>query len=210
MSYTLLVKKLYLDGKKIVGGTTIREYCRKLNMDYGPAIGYLLRLKYAHRILRGIFYLPTIEERESKRIDINLFDAVAEALKIKGVKNWYFGLETALKMNNLTHEFFTTEMVVNDTISRPKPISLLGYKVRFLKAKANLFRFGIIRKRWKISDREKTVLDIIYFSKYAGLTGREVEKMVAGLINLSSKRKLRKYAKYYNKRMERFIHEKIN
>ncbi len=211
MTYALLVKKLYLDEIKIITSATIKDYCKKLHLNYYSAIGYLIHWKYVHRILKGIFYLPGIEERKSKRIDINYVDAIAKALKIKKVHNWYFGLETALKFNHLTHEFFTTDFIVNDTIFRAKPIMVLGHKIKFIKLKKKLFTFGIIHTKGNFSDPEKTVLDLIYLSKYAGLTEEEANAKVSDLIKSCSREKLKRYAKNYNQTIQQFIeNEKSN
>lgn len=209
MSYALLIKKLYLNEKKIITSDSLKIDCKKLHLDYYSAIGYLLRMKYVHRILKGIFYLPGIEERKMKRIDINYMDTLAEALNIKKVNNWYFGLETALKLNNLTHEFFTTDFIVNDTLFRAKPIIVLGHKIKFIKLKKNLFTFGIIHTKWKVSDPEKTVLDMLYLSKNAGLSDKEALAKISDLTISCSKRKLKKYARNYNHTLELLVeHEK--
>lgn len=211
MSYALLIKKLYLNEKKIITSDSLKIDCKKLHLDYYSAIGYLTRMKYVHRILKGIFYLPGIEERKMKRIDINYMDALAAALKIKKVKNWYFGLETALKINNLTHEFFTTDFIVSDTLFRAKPITVLGHKIKFIKLKKNLFTFGIIHTKWNLSDPEKTVLDMLYLSKNAGLTDKEALIKISNLMKSCSKIKLKEYAQKYNGRIRQLVeNEKSN
>ena len=116
MTYKLLTRKLYLDEKKFIESDLIRDYCEKLGMDYYPSIRYLTHHKYLIRILRGIFYRPSVEERKFNKLDVNYLYAINEALKIKNVKNRYFGLETAIKLNNMTHEYFITDYVVNDKI----------------------------------------------------------------------------------------------
>lgn len=74
------------------------------------------------------------------------YEALAEALRIKGITNWYFGLETALKINGPTHEFFVMDYVLTDTISRTRPISILDNKMMFVKVKPKLFTFSIKKK----------------------------------------------------------------
>lgn len=206
MSYKLLLKKLYMEDKRIITDGLLREYCSKIKMDYYEVIRYLIRNKYVHRILKGIFYFPSIEERKSKSININHREAISEALKIKEV-NWYFGLETALKLNNLTHEFFVTDYVISDSIFRAKPIKIFGHNVRFIKLKKSLFSFGIIKKELNFSNPEKTLLDIVYLSKYEGLNDREIKMRVADLIEYCSKDKLLKYSIKYKKSVEFFVRE---
>ena len=209
MTYALIRTKLYLDGKKIVTSNILRNYCKKLNISYNDTIRYLIRYKYLYRIFRGIFYVPNIEERKFKRLEINYLDAIVEALKIKGVKNWYFGLNTALKLNAITHEFYTLDYVINDTIFRAKPITILGHKIKFIKLKKELFSFGITKNKINFSDMEKTVLDIVYLSFYDGLNDNEVKIKIADIMKKCSKSKILKYASHYNKNTYKFVEDTL-
>jgi predicted transcriptional regulator of viral defense system len=209
MSVPLLIKKLYLDERNIVTRDILKAYCTRLRLRYNSTIRYLISNKYLHRILRGIFYLPSIEERKLGRLDINYMDAIARALTIKGVKNWYFGLETAMRLNALTHEFFTTDFVVSDTLFRARAITILGHKVKFTTLKKSLFGFGIIKKRVRFSSPEKTVLDIIYLSRYNGLADREIENRIGNAAAHCAKNTLLTYAKKYNTATELFVRERL-
>ncbi|MEN6379813.1 MAG: hypothetical protein ABFD15_09585 [Methanofastidiosum sp.] len=208
MNYALLVKKLNTEDKRYISSELIKKYSNSLDIPYFDAIVYLTRNKYLYTILRGIFYNPTIEERKLKRINVNHMEAISEALFKKGVTNWYFGLESALKMNNLTHEFYTLDTIINDKIFRKNPITVLGNKIRFIKVKSDIFGFGIIdSKKYKYSDKEKTVLDLIYLGKYNGKTDEEIKDRVSTFIPFCSHVKLLDYSKKYNKSVERFIEE---
>ena len=125
MTLKLIVEKLARDNKKFILAEEIKDYCRKLSLKYIPTIKYLIRNKYIARVFRGIFYIYSIEERKLGKSEMNSFEILKEALKLKGVKNWYFGLETGLKFNNLTHEYFTIDYVLNDKIFRAKPIIVM-------------------------------------------------------------------------------------
>jgi len=206
MSYKILTKKLYLTEEKIISRDLVRDYCKKLKLDYKIAIIYLLNNRYLYRILRGIFYKPSIEERKLKKIDIDYKEAIAAALKIKGIKNWYFGLETALKLNNYTHEYFTIDFIINDTIYRVKPLEIFGHKIKFSKLKKGLFKFGI---KNHVSEIEKTVLDIIYLSKYGGFSDKEINNKIVDLIGYCSETKLLEYSENYNKNIVSFVEKLI-
>lgn len=205
MTLRLLLKKMYLDEKKIVTANILKAYCKDLALDYYATIRYLIRNKYLHRILRGIFYFPGVEERKLNRIDIGYLDALAMALRIKGVKNWYLGLETAAKMNAMTHEFITIEYIMNDALFRARVIKVLGHNIKFVKLKKNLFGFGIIAKTIRYSDPEKTVLDMIYLSRYRGMSISEIKIKIADFLKYCSPKKLLAYAKHYNKTTELFV-----
>ncbi len=135
-------------------------------------------------------------------------EAISEALDRKGVKNWYFGLESALKMNNLTHEFYTLDTIINDRIFRKNPITVMENKVRFIKVKSSIFGFGTVDlKNYSYSDKEKTVLDLIYLDKYNGKTDEEIRDRISAFIRFCSHPKLVEYSKKYNKTVEKFIEE---
>ena len=200
MTLKLIVEKLARDNKKFILSNEIKDYCRKLSLDYLPTIKYLLRNKYLARLFRGIFYIYSIEERKLGKSEMNYFKILKEALKIKGVKNWYFGLETGLKFNNLTHEYFTIDYVINDKIFRAKPIIIMGRKVKFYRLSRKMFVFGIIKNSINYSDSEKTLLDLLYLKHY---TKEEFEEIAEEL----SKIKLLKYVKNYNKRAINIVKE---
>jgi len=194
MTLKLIAEKLARDNKKFILSDEIKDYCRKLSLDYLPTIKYLLRNKYLARVFRGIFYVYSIAERKLGKSEMNSFEILKEALKIKGVKNWYFGLETGLKFNNLTHEYFTIDYVINDKIFRAKSMIIMGRKIKFYRLSSKMFLFGIIKKNINYSDSEKTLLDLLYLRHY---TKEEFEEIAEEL----SKTRLLKYAKNYNKRV---------
>jgi len=206
MTYKLLIRKLYLDKEDFIVASTLRKYCKKIKLNYYTAIGYLLTNKYLIRILRGIFYMPSIEERKLKKININYMDAIARSLELKGIKNWYFGLETSIKLNNLTHEYFITDYIINDVLFRPKPIEIMGHKIKFIKLKKSLFGFGIIKNnKINFSENEKTLLDFIYLYKYKGLSIKDIKNRISELTKHCSAKKTIIYSKKYNKKVAEFV-----
>jgi hypothetical protein len=205
MSFPLLIRKLHLEKNKIVKDDLLREYCKLLEMDYHKVITYLVNNKYLIRILRGIFYIKSADERKYDKCDIYYLDALKEALKIKGVDNWYLGLESAIKRNNLTHEFFVVDYILNDTIFRAKTITVMGHKVKFIKLKPELCSFGINEGKFPYSDVEKTLLDFIYLMKYKGFEDSLIKSKLIDYMSLASKDKLLFYAKHYNKKVEEFV-----
>lgn len=205
MTVKPLIKKIELINKKFVIAEALKEDCKKLGINYLSTIKYLLRERYLVRILRGIFYVKSIEERKLNKINISHYEALKKALELKKVKNWYFGLDTALKLNNLTHEYFTTDYIISDSIFRPRPIRVMGHIVKFTKLKKKLLEFGIITKGIKFSDPEKTFLDIIYINKYKSISEKAIKNKIEDLIEKLSKKKIRKYLKHYPLSIRRFV-----
>jgi len=163
MKASILWKKFLLENKKIVTSEYIRDLAEQISKDSNQVIDYLQRQDYITRILRGIFYVKSIEERVRSGFDHSIYEMVAMALKKKGVESWYFGLETALKMNEMTHEYFTVDYVLTDSFRTTKVIRIIDNQFKFIKRSKKYFKDGIVtKKRIRYSDVEKTVLDLAY------------------------------------------------
>ncbi len=201
MRISIIIDKLRLEKKEFVTSEEIGEYCRAFKIDYKSAMHYLTKMRYLIRIFRGIFYVTTLEEFKLGVVRrYNYLELIIKGLGIKGVKNWYFGLHTALKLNNMTHEFFTVDDVISDAVFRAKPITVAGNKFRFVKLAPALFNSGIKKeKAYRYSDPEKTILDFIYLSRYAGMSKERIIMRVADWTAGISEVRMRKYFKDYPK-----------
>ena len=208
----LLMEKLWLDGIRFVKSEDLKTLCRQLNVKYDDMIRYLLSRGYLIRVFRGVFYVKTIDEIRFKRTGITYLKLVAEGLKIKGVENWYFGLYTALRLNNITHEYYPVDFILNDKIFRAREIRIANHKFRFIKLKSSLF-FGIREEDGiKYSNLEKTILDFIYLWRYKGIPEKRIILDISELVNKASKKKLTKYSKKYPKTVRKtleIIYERI-
>jgi len=199
MTIKLLVKKLHLEGREFVTAEDMAKYCKPLKMNSKNAIRYLLKEKYLVRIFRGIFYVRAFDEIKLGKTKYNHLELVSKGLELKGIKNWYFGLYTALKLNSLTHEHFAEDYVLNDRIFRAKPMKISGYKFRLLKLKPGLFGFGIIEDKLRYSDAEKTILDFIHVWRYNGVPEEKILMDISDYSRNISKKKLLAYAENYSK-----------
>jgi len=205
MSYALLARKIEDSGGKYIMREELKGYCKEIGLEYLPAIKYLTHHKYMLRVLRGVFYARTIEERKTGKLGVNHLEAVRDALKLRGVKNWYYGLETAVKLNNITHEYYTMVTVISDSITRPRPFDILGHKVRFIKISPKLFGFGVIRKNVPYSDPEKTLLDTVYLGRYNSMKESEINDATADILEHCSKNKLISYVEKYPKTVRKTV-----
>ena len=193
MSFGMIVDKLARRNNKFITRVELVSDCSKLGLDYYTLIRYLISNRYVETIFRGVFYVYSLEERKLGKADMSFFEILKNALDIKGVKKWYFGLETALKFNDLTHEFFTVTYVVNDTIARTKVRKIMGRKVKFHKFVDKMFSFGVVNHVFPYSDSEKTLLDLYYLGHY---DKENFENLTKNL----SKSKLKNYSKNYDKK----------
>lgn len=214
MNIRLLVEKLWIENKKFIKSEEIKEYCRSMKMDHTQAIHYLSKRRILVRIFKGIFYIKSIEEIKLGRNKYNHLQLVAKGLELKGVKNWYFGLHSALKLNDMTHEYFTIEEVISDSIFRANPINIAGYKFRFIKLSPSLVVFGInnSRNHLRYSDAEKTIIDFIYLARHKGTPVDKIIIDVSSWITTTtlSKSKLRNYARKYPKQVASTVEMVIN
>ena len=169
---SFLLKKLSIDKKEFITSEELKRYCKSMGLNYEITIRHLVSRRYLIRIFKGIFYIKSLDDVKFGKSKYSNLELVAKGLELKAVKNWYFGLYTALKFNNITHESFAIDYVVNDKLLRTNPINIAGSKYRFIKLTPKLLEFGIIEDNLRYSDPEKTILDFIYTWRYNGVPKR--------------------------------------
>ncbi len=200
MNSSILLKKLYLEKIEFITSEELEKYCKEFEMDYTDTVRYFIRRGYLVRIFKKIFYLRNMEEIKLGRTKYSYREIIAKGLELKGVKNWYFGLYSALKMNNMTHESFIVDHILNDKLFRPNPINIMDYKIEFHKVSPKLLTFGILKKsNINYSDPEKTVLDFMYILRYNGVSKKRIIIDIKDYAENASIEKLRKYVKHYPK-----------
>ena len=204
---SLLLKKLAIDKKEFTTSEELKRYCKAMSLNYEITIRHLVSRGYLIRIFKGIFYIKTPEETKFNKPKYSYLELVAKGLELKGVKNWYFGFYTALKFNNMTHESFAVDYVVNDKLLRSKPINIAGYKFRFIKLTPKLFGFGIIENNLKYSDPEKTILDFIYTWRYNSIPREKIIPDVSDWTKNASVARIRQYAVNYPKTIQEIAND---
>jgi len=209
MKTTILLEKFFLDEKEFITSDELREYCNSFNLDYGNVLKYFLSRGYLLRIFKGIFYIRNSDElRFGSYVKYNHLELVSKGLELKGVKEWYFGLYTALKLNNMTHEYFVIDDIINDSLFRGNVMKINGRKFKFTKLKPELLNFGIIENKYRYSDVEKTILDFIYIWIYNRRTREEILIDISEYINKLSEEKIKKYVECYPNSVKEIV-EKI-
>jgi predicted transcriptional regulator of viral defense system len=163
MKTSIIWERFLVEDRRMVTSREIGELAEEMSKDPDQVIDYLQSNDYIARVLRGIFYVKSREERGRGVLDRSLYEIVAMALEMKGIRRWYFGLETALKLNLMTHEFFVVDYVLTDSYRTTKTIRIMGTAFRFIKRGERHFRKGIVRRGLlRYSDPERTVLDLAY------------------------------------------------
>ncbi len=201
MNIPAIWRKLLVEERRIVTSDEIRELAAQAGKKGDRSLRYLLEHGYIARILKGIFYVRSADERERGYTERSTYELVAEALKRKGVRRWYFGMETALKLNGMTHEYFAVDSVVTDSFRTTKVIGILGAKFQFLRWSTDRIGIGCIRTgNLTYSDPEKTVLDMAYRTHRQGKgSPRDI---ILEHIDRLDKDKLRRYLARYSIRFQ--------
>ena len=141
-------------GGRVTTRKELEEICRRFGENPGYIVNYYISRGYLVRILRGIYYVRTLEEYKLGKTP-DLMKLIAMAMEKMGIK-WYFGLYTALRLNGVTYEYYSRLFVVTPAITRPKPVKILGENVQFVRLKESLLGFGVVKSgEIQYSDLEK-------------------------------------------------------
>ncbi len=197
MKTDMILRKLRLEGKELVTSEELKETCSSLGIKYESAIRHLVPRGHLIRIFRGVFYVTSPEEALTKRRKHSHLELVSRGLKAKGVEDWYFGLYTALKLNNMTHEHYAIDYVVNDKIQRSNPMNIAGHRFRFGNVKPTLLGFGVIGGELRHSDPEKTILDFIYIWRYNSMPDQRITLSVREWVDNVDETKIKNYSRHY-------------
>jgi len=198
-----VVKRLHLTEKKFVTSEEVKKYCEEYGLDYYTTIRNLTSRGYLLRIFKGVFYVRSFEELKVGKLGLSHLELISEGMRLKGVDSWYFGLYTALKLNNATHEHFTVDYIINDKLFRQEPIVVAGHSFRLVKLKEGLLGFGIVENRYRYSDIEKTILDFIYVWRYNGKPEEKILMDLSDYAELASADRMREYAGHYPKTVKK-------
>jgi len=174
----------------------IEDACKKFDAVTVNTINNKISYGYLIRILRGLYYVKTLDEFANKKT-VDVHRVISLGMKELEV-NWYFGLNTALRMNGATHEYSDTVFVVNDEIYRNKEVRIAKSRVKFIKINPKLTGFGIVAEDgMRYSDLEKTLLDMIYLSKYRSVPEGKIALSVEEYAENTDRKKVSEYLKAY-------------
>ena len=165
---------------KILTRKEFDSLATKYNFKKDTLRKVMLNKGYLITIFRGVYYLRSYEEKKFNSLKYSPYELLALGLEKKQIK-WYFGLNTALKFLNLTHEVFPVNIVINDKFNRTRPMKIAGSSFFFTKIKPSLFsNLKEIKTNKNIilyySSLEKTLLDMIYLKRNIDLTEYKFNK----------------------------------
>jgi len=183
-------------GGKVVRRGSIEDVCKRFGANASNKINFMISYGYLVRVLRGLYYVKTLEEFTLKKA-VDIYKILSLGM-VELEVGWYFGLYTALRFNGVTHEFSDTIFILNDEIFRPKEVRVSGERVRFIKLSPSLFGFGVIEKnKVKFSNLEKTILDLVYLSRYRSIPEERIASTIEEYAKGVRAETMKEYLKSY-------------
>lgn len=209
MKTDAILRKLRRENKEFTTSEELKALCGSLGIEYESAIRHLVPRGHLVKVFRGIFYVKSLEEVHLGRNKYSHLELVAKGLEFRGVENWYYGLSTALVLNNMTHERFSVDYVVNDSVQRNGSMRIAGHGFVFKKVKPELVSFGVIKGKLRYSDPEKTILDIVYLDRYGGVPPEKIALNVSEYMDMVDSKRLMEYSSRYPLTVGRFVEEML-
>ncbi len=206
----MIIRNFMLKEKKFITSEELEELCRELDLKYENTKKLLLNKGFLLTIFRGIFYVKDFNEKRTGIIKYTSYELLSKGMEMRGIKNWYFGSYTALKLLNLTHEFFPVNYVINDKFNRVRSMRIYNENFKFVKIKPDLF-FGIKEVKTennillRYSNLEKTILDLTYLYKKNGKKESTITSLITEYYSFIDKERLYEYSRYYPKTVGRLI-----
>lgn len=194
-----ILSSILSQSKKISTKTEINSLLKKyLKSQYSPNIfNYITKRGMIKNIFLSYYYILDSDEQLSKYTKYSSLEMVAEVLN--SIKtHWYLGLDSAVKTHGLIWQGISTTIIINSKFSGSKTI--LGSKYIFKKTikpikKTSLLKKGYGTKTIYFSDKERTLIDYIYFKK------RPPMSLIKSIDHNTLLRHLANYSKEFKKKV---------
>ncbi len=207
---TAIWEVLIREGREVLTSDELVKMARRLGARPESALRHLRREGYLLPLFRGYYYIRTAEELRLHTERYDPLELFALAARAKGIGDWYFGLSTALRLNGLTHEDRREESVVSRAFYRIHGVPIGSRRFVIHKWGAPLFGFGLLRRgSYRLSDPEKTVLDLAYLDYWAEMKKRGTNRVWLEHLGSVETRKLRDYLKHYPPRVKEMVEERL-
>ncbi len=167
-------------------------------------MGYLLPL------FRGFYYVRSPEEIRLNTERRDALELFALAARAKGIGDWYFGLDTALRLNGLSHESTREESVISRSFYRVHGVPIGSRRFVIHKWTSKLFGFGLVRRgSYRVSDREKTILDLAYLDFWRAGKGHPPRRTWLDHFAAADRSKMIRYLPHYPDRVRRMVEDRL-
>lgn len=182
----------------MVSSREVFRMADRLGRDPKNVLRVLRRTGYLLPLFKGYYYVRSPDELKLRFDRLNAFELFALAAEAKSVGHWYFGLDTALALNGLTHEDPPEAIVITDHLYRIRGVRIGNKRFRIHKWSPELTSFGIASKgKVRFSDPAKTVLDLAYLDWHRMNKKRPPPRAWVEHLPKIDKAALRRYSKHY-------------
>ncbi|NNN17094.1 MAG: hypothetical protein HKL79_01850 [Thermoplasmata archaeon] len=197
------------EGREVLTSEELREMARRIGARPEHVVRHLRREGYLLPLFRGFYYVRTPEEVRLHTERHDPLELFALAARAKGIREWYFGLTTALRLNGLTHEDRREETVVSRSFYRIRGVPIGSRRFVIHKWDPALFGFGLGRRgTYRISDPEKTILDLAYLDLWRVKKGHAPTRAWMEYLPSMDARKIRRYLPHYPGAVRRTVEER--
>ncbi|MCK4997198.1 hypothetical protein KAS08_02745 [Candidatus Pacearchaeota archaeon] len=187
------------NSKKISTKIEINKLLKKyLKSKYSANIfNSLTKRNMIKNIFINYYYILDPDEQLSKYTKQDSLQVVSQILNTEKI-NWYIGLESATKIHGLNWQGLSTTTIINSKFSGTKRI--FGSTYIFKKITKPIRKIKLLKKKKGphsvyFSDKEKTLIDYVYFRKKPPVElTREINNVV-----------LQEYLKDYSKDFKRKV-----
>jgi hypothetical protein len=198
------------EGREVLTSGALSAMARRIGATPEHALRHLRREGYLLPLFRGYYYVRSPEELRLRTERHDPLELFALAARAKGIGEWYFGLHSAMRLNGLIHEDRREETVVSRHFYRIGGVPIGSRRFVIHKWGPELFGFGLERHgTYRVSDPEKTVLDLAYFDYWASRKGHPEAREWAEHLPTVNGAKVRRYLPDYpmpvRKRMKEYL-----
>jgi hypothetical protein len=198
------------EGREVLSSASLLAMARRIGAKPEHALRHLRREGYLLPLFRGYYYLRTPEEMRLHTERHDPLELFALAARAKDIGEWYFGLHTALRVNGLTHEDRREESVVSRSLYRIRGVPIGSRRFVIHKWGPALFGFGLDgRGTYRVSDPEKTVLDLAYLDYWTKRKGHPGSGSWVENVHSVDARRLRRYLTHYPAEVRRTVEERL-
>jgi hypothetical protein len=224
MTANRILSKLWQDGAEFVSLNSLEKDSKNLYYNYNNMIQYLISRGFLFKILNDTYYVKSQDEFNSvsKKLKYSSLELISKALKFLGAEKWYFGLYTALKLNDISYDNGndnrndndngnTNYLIFSNLITTKSKITVCGQECKFIRLDPPYFKFGIKKTRngLKYSDLEKTILDLMYLWHSSHMPNHKIKSGVLKYLKLSSIDTIKEYYSYYPESIQQLVDEMV-
>lgn len=196
------------EGREVLTSERLTEMARAIGARPESVVRHLRREGYLLPLFRGYYYVRHPEELRLHAERHDPLALFALAARAKGIGAWYFGLGTALRLHGLTHEDRREEAVVSRSFYRIGGVPIGRRRFVIHRWGPRLFGFGLVRRgRYRMSDPEKTVLDLAYLDLWRTRKGHAATRVWAEHLPSVDPATIRRYWVHYPEAVRRAVED---